>query len=194
MSLERWAADLIAILDALGIERATLIGQSLGGYIAQRVWLDAPARVEAMIIIGSTPITPPYPRYEVWALKQSVAMIRWWPFEHFAKTVGRSTALNPDARRYATDAILRMGKQRFMAVWDGVAGAISTRGVPETPPPPPTLLLQGQHDKAGTIARDMPRWAARWPHARLHIIEGAAHNANQDQPEEVNRLILDFLD
>lgn len=47
--------DLLAVLDAVGIERATLVGASRGGRIALDTALDAPDRVRALVTIGSTP-------------------------------------------------------------------------------------------------------------------------------------------
>lgn len=47
--------DVLAVLDALGVERATLIGASRGGRIALDALLDAPERVAGLVTIGSTP-------------------------------------------------------------------------------------------------------------------------------------------
>lgn len=47
--------DLLAVLDAAGVERATVVGASRGGRIAIDAALDAPARVAALVTVGSTP-------------------------------------------------------------------------------------------------------------------------------------------
>lgn len=49
-TIEQLAADAVAVLDHAGIERATLIGVSMGGAVAQRVALDHPERVDALVL------------------------------------------------------------------------------------------------------------------------------------------------
>jgi hypothetical protein len=82
-----------------GVDRAVLCGQSLGGYIAQHIYRLAPARVQAMILIGTTPIAKAYSRWEVWALKASLPLFRLWPYGHFTQTIARSTAGGQRCRR-----------------------------------------------------------------------------------------------
>src|ERR671921_429208 len=48
-----YAADVDAFMEVLGIEKATLVGDSSGGLIAQRVALDYPHRVSRLVLIGS---------------------------------------------------------------------------------------------------------------------------------------------
>jgi len=48
-----YAADVDAFMEAVGIEKATLVGDSSGGLIAQRVALDNPHRVARLVLIGS---------------------------------------------------------------------------------------------------------------------------------------------
>ena len=56
----------------------------------------------------------------------------------------------------------------------------------------PLWLLVGQHDKTGKVMAYNKKWHKQegFP---LYIIEGAAHNANDDQPQQVNRLLSTFL-
>ncbi len=48
-----YAADVVAFIEAVGIEKANLVGDSSGGLIAQRVVLDYPHRVRRLVLIGS---------------------------------------------------------------------------------------------------------------------------------------------
>jgi pimeloyl-ACP methyl ester carboxylesterase len=56
-----FAADVIAWMDVLGIRRATLIGHSLGSFIAHSVAVDHPERVARLVLIGWGPISPTTP-------------------------------------------------------------------------------------------------------------------------------------
>lgn len=192
-SLAMCACDLLAILDKAGVNEAVIGGQSLGGLIAQHVYMQAPQRVRAMIAIGATPLARPYNKWEVSALKASLPIMRYWPFGHLTETIARRTALTEPGRAYAREAINRTSRDNFLTIWRDVSLAVDERGRPDLRIEVPLLLLHGDRDTTGTIRRDMPEWAAMDPDTEYHVIPHAAHNANQDNPIETNRLILDFL-
>lgn len=54
-SLDRLAADTLAVADALGIERFRLLGHSMGGMVARRIVLARPERVEALVLMDTSP-------------------------------------------------------------------------------------------------------------------------------------------
>lgn len=54
VSLEVWARDLVALLDALDIERAIIAGSSMGGAITQRFGIDFPERTEGLLILSTS--------------------------------------------------------------------------------------------------------------------------------------------
>lgn len=51
VSVEQYAADTLALMDALGLERAHIMGHSLGGVVAQQLALDAPSRVQSLVLM-----------------------------------------------------------------------------------------------------------------------------------------------
>lgn len=192
-SLERCAQDMLAILDELNVPQAILCGQSLGGYIAQHLYRRAPERVQAMIVIGSTPIAKAYSRWEVWALKASLPLFRLWPYNHFTQTIARSTALRPAVQAYALQAARQIKPADFATIWQAVTLAVDEKGDAALRLDLPLLLLHGDKDRAGTIRRDMPQWAKAEKMVTYQVIPDAAHNANQDNPEFTNQVILAFL-
>lgn len=58
--------------------------------------------------------------------------------------------------------------------------------------PCPAVLILGDGDRVGKVAAYNRRWAEKTKYP-LHIVAGAAHNSNEDRPEEVNRIIGEFL-
>lgn len=193
-TLEMCAQDMLAILDDISVERAIFCGQSLGGYIAQHIYLQAPERVLALIIIGSTPLAKPYSKLEVMALKASLPLFSVWPYERFTKTISDRTAISDTVRTYALEATRRVDRDDFLTIWKAVTVAIDDKGRPGMTHDVPMLLIHGDRDTTGTIRRDMPVWARQEPSATYRVIPGAAHNANQDNPEFTNAAIFDFLE
>jgi 3-oxoadipate enol-lactonase len=185
--------DCLALLDHVGSEQAVFIGQSMGGYIAQHVYRRAPQRVRALVSIGSTSIALPYSRWEVWTLQATRALFAVWPYGHFAQLSARNTAITPTVQAYAQEAMRQLDARTFAAIWQAVTEAISPQGLPDEHIQVPLLLTHGDQDNTGTIKRDAPKWAAYEPHARYEVIPNAGHNANQDNPEFFNKLLLAFL-
>ncbi|MDD9967309.1 MAG: alpha/beta hydrolase [Myxococcales bacterium] len=54
ITADLWASDAIAVLDALGIERTSLLGYSMGGRVAQQLMVDHPERLERIILLSAT--------------------------------------------------------------------------------------------------------------------------------------------
>ncbi|NNH22150.1 alpha/beta hydrolase [Pseudokineococcus marinus] len=186
------ADDLLAVLDHLGEPGPVHhVGQSLGTYVGQRILLDHPGRVASLAVIGGTSLTLPLPAWQRWSLAASRTALRVWPERHLRRLMARSTAVDPAAQRYALKAGDQMSWKDFLAVWDAVTRALEPRA--DYRIEHPLLLLVGERDRTGTVAREAPRWAAREPRCRYELVPGAGHNANQDQPGIVNRLLLEFL-
>ncbi len=193
ISMERLAEDMLAILDHIGVQPFVAVGQSLGGYIAQHLYMRAPERLLAMAIIGSTPIAKAYSKLEVWALKATMPLFNIWPYNHFVNVVARNTSVVPSVQEYALEAIRRMPREEFLTVWKAVTVAVDAEGKPDFRIELPLLLVHGDQDRTGTIRRDMPIWAQQEPRAEYHVIPRAGHNANQDNPDVTNDLLLKFL-
>jgi pimeloyl-ACP methyl ester carboxylesterase len=187
------AEDMLIILDEIGVDKAVIGGQSMGGLIAQRLYQLAPKRVSAIIVIGSAPIAKAYVKAEVLMLKATMPMFNLWPHKHFMKVVANSCGKHGPTIDYALQAIGQISRKDFLTIWKGVSLAVDDKGIPGFVHKVPLLLIHGDEDKSGTIARDMPLWAEWEPQCTYAVIPNAAHNANQDNPEETNRLITEFL-
>lgn len=190
-SLAAAAEDLVAILDAVGCREAVHVGQSFGGFIAQDMAYRYPERVRALVIVGSSSITAPLKRRERLALGLTPTLFKFWPEANFRKLVAKNTSVTPEVQNYARNALDALSKEEFTRIWQGVIR--SFRNEEGYRIRKPLLLTHGEHDKSGNIAKKMPGWAARESGCRYEVIPGAGHNANQDNPEYFNYLLLDFL-
>jgi pimeloyl-ACP methyl ester carboxylesterase len=76
-SLEDCADDVVAVADALGIEKFTVVGYSMGGAIAQLVWRRHRSRVEGMVLAATARNFRGKPTERLWFMLTNVAMARW---------------------------------------------------------------------------------------------------------------------
>lgn len=185
--------DLIAVLDKQKLDRVILLGQSMGGYIAQHLTRLHPERVSGMAIIGTTPIALTVKGAEIAALRFSESVFAVWPYNAFKRMTASSTALTQDSRAFAMDSMNQISRENFQKIWRIVGTAIRKEGYQDFSVNVPLLLTHGDQDRAGTIRRDMPLWAKREQKIQFEIIPNASHNANQDNAEAFNHILRDWL-
>lgn len=192
-SFDLLAADAVALLDALGIERTSFVGISLGGMVGQALALMAPSRLEKLVL-ADTACRYPHEAQAAWPdrIRQIEAN-------------GLAPLIAPTLERWFTasyraarpELVARIGnliRNTPPAGYIGCCHAIAhldfyaRLAAIEVP----TLVLVGAQD-AGTPPAMAREIASAIPNARLEIIPGAAHLGNIEQADAFNRLLLDFL-
>ena len=190
--IEDLGADLLALMDRLSIERAHLVGLSLGGMTAMWIGARAPERVASLALLCTS--ARMWPR-ETWIERarvvreqgtQAVAaqvVARWftpaWADRHpdVVSTMQQMVSATP-AEGYASccGAIERMDlidDLRLIAA--------------------PTLVIAGAEDPSAPVDPHAKTIAHGISTATLEVIPSAAHLANVEQPEIVNALLLQHL-
>ncbi|UGY94141.1 alpha/beta fold hydrolase [Streptomyces gobiensis] len=190
------AQELLTLLDRIGHtenadNKVVLLGQSFGGYVAQEFWYEYPERVRAMVIIGATSLTYPLSRTNRMALRLSPMIFAVYPNRLRVRQAAKGTAVREDVQRYAERAGGELSKREFGRVWRAVARGL--RKDPERRIDCPLLLTHGGQDQVGVVAAEAPRWAEREPYCRYEVIPEAGHNANQDNAQHFNEVLLAFL-
>jgi 3-oxoadipate enol-lactonase len=191
-SIADLGGDLIALLDRLGIERASLCGLSLGGMTAMWVASEVPERIERLVLCCTSALLGPASDWQqrartvrglgVGAIADAV-LTRWFTpafLQERPPAVDRLDAIlrATPAEGYAgcCEAI------RDMDLTDRLASITA-----------PTLVMAGADDPA-TPPLHGQAIANSVPDARLEIIPGAAHLANVEQPAAVTERILSHVD
>lgn len=187
------ATALRAVLDAEGISAAVLVGQSMGGFVAQSFAARWPERTAGMVLIGSCPYRPKYySRADLWWLRHTGLLLRPFPDGALRRTMAAMCCRTPAGRqnmRQMLEGYSRAELCRLMEL--GFAGFL-----PELALDPafacPVWLAAGAQDRTGKVLHYNRRWhqAEGLP---LYLLPGAAHNANDDQPARMNRLLQQFL-
>ncbi len=169
-------ADLGALLDALGLAEAALVGHSDGGTIALYYAAAHPARVRALVAVAAHVYVEPSMRSGIEALKRvydtSATFRRALDRAHY----GRG------------GAVFRMWHTGWLHPsvldWDARPRLRTVTA--------PALVVQGTADEYAT-PRHAEDIAAALPHARLVLLPDAPHMLPQERPEDFNALMIDFL-
>ncbi|MBW9207561.1 alpha/beta hydrolase [Mumia sp. zg.B17] len=203
----RLCDDVVALLDALGIERAVLAGISMGGATAVDAALEHPDRVAGVVTVGVGTSEPVFE--DAWALDVFAQWERAAAAGDAEAWLGAFMAFVAGPRRTRADV--------DPAVWDAVEAmashtlaeqvVVDEHGVPVPPARPtgvtdtwsrlsgisvPVLAIAGAED-ADDHRRMAERLVASVPHGELVMIEDAAHYPNLERPERFNRVLGDFL-
>jgi 3-oxoadipate enol-lactonase len=191
--------DLCALFDHLGIERGAVVGNSFGGRVALEFALAHPGRVGALVLaaaaLGGVEHSPELERFGA----EEDELLE-------AGKVGEAVELNlrtwlggvaPDVR----ERVRAMQRRAFEVLLAAYEHEPHPGPVEWVEPPAterlgeisaPTLVLVGAEDLPDFRAI-AERLAAEIPGAERAVIEGARHLPGVERPEELNRLVLEFL-
>ncbi|HEY8569263.1 alpha/beta hydrolase [Microbulbifer sp.] len=192
VSMETLAADALALLDHLAIERAHVAGLSLGGMVTMQLVASHPQRLRTAIVINSGPGMVA----GRWRLKLLVVLrtllIRTLGLPALAKSI--APKLFPESaqqplREKFLHSIAAADRRTYLKilraigrfnVWPGIAGS-----------PVPALIMTADNDY--TPVSYKAAYAATMQNAQLSIIENSGHASPMDAPEQCNRNIRTFL-
>jgi 3-oxoadipate enol-lactonase/4-carboxymuconolactone decarboxylase len=191
-SLDDLADDLLALLDRLGVERAHLVGLSLGAMTAMRLAARAPSRVDRLALLCTS---AGFPTSSPWA--ERAATVRAEGTAAIAEAVV-DRWFTPRLREAEPALVERMRAMVAAIPAEGYAsccGAIERMDLRDDLAriSAPTLALAGADDPA-TPPEHLATIAAGIPGARLLVLPQAAHLANLEQPAAVNAALLAHLD
>lgn len=148
--------------------------------------------VEGIIMIGSCPYNPSYySRSDLFLLRQTKWMFGLFPDRLLRNTMARMCANTRRARQNMLNMLSDYTKEELCRLmYIGFAGFIPE--IVKMNIKCPIWLLAGENDKTGKVMTYNKLWHKK-EGLPLYIIKGAAHNANDDRPSQVNKLIKEFL-
>lgn len=176
--------DLFGLMDRLGIERAHLVGNALGGYVALDAALSRPQRVLSLTLACSM-MGIADPGYQ--ATLKALRPPQFDALPATLKELGPSyRATNPAGAAEWQGRHERAGKGAPVRLRSRIDwAAIATLKMP-------VLLLTGDADlwMPPALLRQV---ASRFPNSRAAVVADAGHAVQWEQPEAFNRLVLDFM-
>ena len=186
-----FAADVVALMDAMQIERAVLVGHSMGSINAMRCALDHPSRVAGLVLAGTMPWFGRPPELIAFHREQIAPLADPVP-EAFAREFQVGTLARPiDAAlldRFVGES-LKVPARVWRAAFAGfIADEFSAR-LPAIDVP--TLVVWGEHD-AFCAAADQQALLRLIRTARLVEYAGAGHAMHWEEPQRFARDLARF--
>ncbi|EYC50207.1 adhesin [Hylemonella gracilis str. Niagara R] len=193
LTLADHARQVALVLDDLGVQRAALVGLSLGGMVAQAYALAYPERCLALVLAHTSARTPE-PLRAIWAQRCAQAaaqglpaqvpsiLERWFP-PTFAQT-------SPWTLRWIAGQITSTSAEGYISAIRAIQGLdhldrLHVVGAP-------TLVIAGELDAAAPPDAGA-RLAAQMPNARLVVLPGVAHLGNVQAPVLFTETVGTFL-
>jgi pimeloyl-ACP methyl ester carboxylesterase len=169
------AADVVAVLDHLKVSRAAFVGWSDGGEIALKLAISYPDRVAKLFVFGANYDSngskprggPPSPTFAAYAAKCRT------DYQHLSKT--------PRAFDALVDWLLPIWRNPMGFTKDQLRGISA-----------PTLIADGDHDEI-IVMDQIVEMSKLIPKAKLQVFADASHFALWQDPEDFNKVLLEFL-
>lgn len=196
--MSRFAGDVLALLDGLGLDRAHIFGGSMGGMIAQEFAHRHPGRMRSLILactnFGGGDRVMPSP-----GIRETRKLGGVPGATEEERIAALETIFHPETIRERPevvefyDANKRAhphSKEELDARTEGMAAFDMSEKIRNFRVP--ALVIAGSHDRL--VPTENARLiAGRLPGAELVIIEGAGHHFYSERPEESANAILEFL-
>lgn len=187
------AEELRRILATEKIERAILVGQSAGGFVAQSFASKYPHAAEGILMIGSCPYGREYySRSDLFWLRQTKRITGLYSDRRLRDTMAKMCGETQRGRENMRSMLEDYDKEELCSLMDlGFSGFIPEMGDAELLCP--VWLAVGERDRTGKVKQYNRMWHEKEGYP-LYMISNAAHNANVDNAEEVNRLLERFAE
>jgi len=193
--IETWAAHLVGFLDALGLDRVSVVGNSMGGAVALRMAARHPDRVDRLVLMGSVGV--PFAITEgldrVWGYQPSVANMRAL-LDLFAYSRELVTDELAELRYRAS---IEPGRQEsfatmFPAPRQRWVDRLCTPDDEIAALPHPTLLVHGRDDRIIPLSTSL-RLLELLDDAQLHVFGRCGHWTQIEHADAFVSLVRSFL-
>lgn len=197
---ETLAADTVGLLDALEIEKAIILGHSMGGFIAQAIALDYPERVDQLILCstnfgGPNHIPISAEAWEVFSDTTSDPYIRFYNGLKVSTAPDWAAANQTTVQEWVDWRVANpMDMGGYMAQLEIGVGLLEEDACFEKKLPKikiPTLIIHGAHDLVVPTG-NAELLAAQIPSSKMEILPDAGHFFPIETPETASNLVIEF--
>ena len=191
------ADDVLTVLDDAGIQRASVVGTSLGGMIAQELALAHPERVDKLVLVATIPGGPhsrPMPLGTTYLFAAAPFMTSKAKLREFVQTTLGPTTLRRRPRVARRLAARKLAHPQSESAWRAqtAAGMLFNPLGRQRRIIQPTLVVQGTADQI-VDPGNASVLAGLVPDARVQRFDGAGHLLYWEQPKRFVRVVTEFL-
>jgi 3-oxoadipate enol-lactonase len=187
-----FAADTAALIKALGIDPAHVVGLSMGGMIAFQLAIDTPNLVKSLVIVNSGPeFVPRSFKDRLWIL-QRLLVVRLLGMDNLGKVLGKRLFPKPDQkhlRRMMIERWAENDKRAYLAAFRAIVGWSVVQRLGEIGCP--VLVVAADQDYTPVSFKEA--YVTKLQDAELAIISDSRHLTPVDRPEQFNEVLMTFL-
>jgi 3-oxoadipate enol-lactonase len=188
----RTCADCLnRLMTELGFNKAILVGQSLGSLIVQHFQIKHPQKVIAAIHVPGIELKSHVGSWSKIFVPFIMFMFNLIPSKAFYKSFGKHRAVKRDVQKYLSETMRQTGKKLALKITkDMIYDLIENSPAPVKVP---LLITYGKKDLF-FIRNASKKWHRIDTGSICAEIQNANHIANQDNPEEFNKALVNFLE
>jgi esterase len=196
MQLSAMAGDVLAYLDAQGVEQCHIVGHSLGGKVAMQLAVMAPKRLKRLVVADIAPVSYERHHDEVFAGLNAVDLNKIQSRSDAEAVLAphidelgvrqfilKSLYRNSDGQ-FAWRMNVQVLQQHYADMREALAAGSQFDG--------PVLFIKGEHSSY-ILPEHWPQVLAHFPNASIKMIQGTGHWLHAEKPVAFNRLVLKFL-
>lgn len=190
--ISQCAEDMKLLLQALNIEKCTVVGFSMGGAIAFDMAIKYPSLFHKMVIVNAAPDFNNLGEFGDQMIQERTSLLKSEGMQAMAKKVSEGMFPDPDQKGLQQIFYNRASKNElepyfnsFITLMDwGLGDKIEKITIP-------TLVVASEYDY--TPIDSKVKYVEKMKNAKLEIIKNSRHGVTMDQPVEFNKVILNFM-
>jgi pimeloyl-ACP methyl ester carboxylesterase/tetratricopeptide (TPR) repeat protein len=189
-AMQQFAGDVIAFMDAMKIANATIVGHSMGSFVAQHVAVEAPGRVKQLVLVATA--TTIHTNDLVRQLQREVNALTDPIPEKFVYDFQVSTAFQPLSNEFFR-TVLKESMKLPAHVWREIMTEMMSpdAGVALKKIKTPTLIIWGDKDFFSRSEQDS--LVSAIPNATLKVYKDTGHATHWERPEQFATDVQAFL-
>ncbi|PKO84122.1 MAG: 2-hydroxy-6-oxo-2,4-heptadienoate hydrolase [Betaproteobacteria bacterium HGW-Betaproteobacteria-11] len=193
--MDRWVEHIIGLMDALGIRKTHIVGNSFGGALAIATALKHPGRVDRLVLMGSAGV-----KFEITEGLDAV-----WGYEPSIENMRRLLDIFAYDRSLVNDALAKLRYEAsirpgFQESFSSMFPAPRQRWVDALASaedeikrlPNEALIIHGRDDQVIPLSNSL-RLAGLIDRVQLHVFGRCGHWTQIEHTDRFNRLVTDFL-
>jgi pimeloyl-ACP methyl ester carboxylesterase len=199
----RFAEVIVDFMDSLGIPQANLVATDIALLPALLAGLEHPSRVSRLAVMDGIPF--PRPQHSSWELKSFAkkgsilgkALVNWFPriSAQIARLKGfyRGHSIPVEVRQeFAADGVSKSNQEAFLSYFQNFRAGQEYFEPRAHELQTPVLVVWGKYDRfiSVKLAYEI---ADKLPNARLEVIDKSGHYVHMDKPQELARVVTQFL-